>query len=168
MESRPLRVPFGAKNAPVWFHNAVSRMFEGIPNLESIFDDVAIGAKSTDELLATLKLFYTRCRENHVGLKAIKCLIGPEKLPYVGRLISSDKVEVDPSRLQPFLNAIAPYDKATLRSYLGSINWFIPFVPGLGVFAGSLYELMSKDTPFKWTTQHQQLFELIKNRISNP
>ena len=91
-----------------------------------------------------------------------------EKLPYVGRLISADKVEVDPSRLQPFLNAIAPYDKASLRSYLGSINWFIPFVPGLGVFAGSLYELMRKDTPFKWTAQHQQLFELIKNRISNP
>lgn len=32
---RPLRVPFGAKNAPIWFHNAVSRMFNDLPGVET-------------------------------------------------------------------------------------------------------------------------------------
>jgi len=159
---RPLRVPFGAQNAPIWFHNAVSRMFRDLPCVETVFDDCALGAPDFGTFVYRLVRFLDRCIDNKVKLKASKCKIGQLKLSYVGRLLTGYTIEIDPERLSPLLAAAAPYDKSTVRSCLGAVNWFLPFVPGLATIAAPLYHLTRRDQPFVWGTAGNSVFEKIK------
>jgi len=114
----PLRVPYGAKNAPRWFHNAVAEIVRGLEGTESVFDDVAIGAPSFELLVMRVAAFLRRIVDYNIKLKSKKAVIGGKTLRWVGRIIDGDTIQIDKSRLGGLLGAIAPYDRATLRSFL--------------------------------------------------
>jgi hypothetical protein len=54
-----------------------------------------------------------------VKLKPSKTVVGADKLRWLGRIMSGDKIEIDRDRIAPLLEAEAPYDVPTLRSYMG-------------------------------------------------
>jgi len=65
----PSSVPFGVKNAPVWFHGAIARIVSNVPGCESIFDDVCIGAATFDEFLVRLRRFFEVCVRTTLSLR---------------------------------------------------------------------------------------------------
>ena len=49
---------------------------------------------------------------------------------------------------------------------LGCLGIYRCYIKNLHVNSQPFYELIKDTTPFKWTDQHEELFEEIKNRIS--
>jgi len=138
----PLRVPYGVKNAPRWFHNAIAEIVRGLDGTESIFDDVAIGAPTFDLLVERVAAFLCRTIDHNIKLKAKKAVLGGNTLCWVGRIIDGDSIKIDKSRINGLLEAAAPYDHATLRSYLGSVNWLGVFIPCLADIIQPLTDLL--------------------------
>jgi len=101
----PKRVPFGVKNAPVWFHNGVARIAAGVPLCETIFDDACIGGYDLEEFTANLAAFLDTVIANNIKLKARKAHIGVTQVRFVGRIIDGDTVRIDTERCESLVHA---------------------------------------------------------------
>ena len=161
----PTRLPFGPTNAPAWFQRQMSTLLKDIPDARAFLDDCAIVGATFSEFKATLRHFFKVCQEAHLHLNVEKSMIGPQHLPFLGRLVGPTSLEIDPSRLDPLRNASPPSDKAALHSFLGLAQWFSPFVPCLATISSPLWELLKKNVPFSWNQCHEEAFERIKKAI---
>ena len=54
----------------------------------------------------------------------------------------------------------------SLQRYLGTINFLAKNVYGLQPILKALYKLLNKETEFKWTKEHQIVFEKMKQTIT--
>jgi len=160
----PLRVPYGVKNAPRWFRNAVADIVRDLDGTESVFDDVAIGAPTFDLLVERVSAFLHRMIDYNIKLKAKKAVLGGDTLCWVGRIIDGDTIQIDRSRISGLLDAVAPYDHATLRSFIGSVNWLGAFIPCLASIIQPMTDLLKHRT-FCWDQQCQSTFLAVKEAI---
>lgn len=60
-----------------------------------------------------------------------------------------------------------PQNQHDVRSFLGLANYYRKFVKGFSKVALPLNRLLTKHTPFKWTTECQDAFELLKEKLTN-
>lgn len=57
---------------------------------------------------------------------------------------------------------LTPTDKQGIRRFLGAINYLSKFCPQLSSVTQPLINLTREDTPFLWSTKHQQAFDEAK------
>lgn len=131
------------KNAPVWFHNAVARLFAGIAFCETIFDGACVGGRSFEEFYKGLVEFLDRCIINNVKLKASKTKLGLKEVRFVGHIINGNSIHIDPKRCNSFVEAEAPRTREELHSYLGSVNWLSSFIPHLATLIAPMWNLLN-------------------------
>ncbi|CAC5360188.1 Transposon Tf2-12 polyprotein,Transposon Tf2-11 polyprotein,Transposon Tf2-1 polyprotein,Transposon Tf2-7 polyprotein [Mytilus coruscus] len=60
-----------------------------------------------------------------------------------------------------------PNNQHDVRSFLGLCNYYRKFVKGYAKIASPLNRLLTKDTPFKWTTDCQNAFDTLKNALTS-
>ncbi|CAC5370262.1 unnamed protein product [Mytilus coruscus] len=60
-----------------------------------------------------------------------------------------------------------PNNQHDVRSFLGLCNYYRKFVKGYAKIASPLNRLLTKDTPFKWTTDCQNTFDTLKNALTS-
>jgi len=161
----PNRVLFGPTNAPQFFHRAIVQKLACIPEARSFIDDISIATATFPAFCDALRRFFDLCRKTRLRLNGPKCVIGPSRLPSLGRLVGPDSVEIDPSRLAPIRTAAPPRNKEVLASFLGLAQWFAMFVPGLAGMSAVLWNLAKPVTPFVWREEHQQAFSNIIRAI---
>jgi len=155
----PTRVLFGPTNAPPFFHRAIVQKLAPIPEAKSFIDDISIAAETFPAFCSALRRFLALCRASHMRLNDPKCITGPSQLPSLGRLVGPDSVALDPGRLAPIRNAAAPYDRATLVSFLGLVQWFASFLPGIATKTAPLWDLAKPTATFIWHEEHSRVFE---------
>ena len=54
-----------------------------------------------------------------------------------------------------------------LQRYLGTINFLAKYVYGMQPILQPFYNLLHKETDFKWTQEHQKVFEQMKKTITH-
>ena len=54
-----------------------------------------------------------------------------------------------------------------LQSYLGTINLLATYAYGMQQILQPLYNLLHKENEFKWTKEHQQIFEQMKRTMTH-
>ena len=54
-----------------------------------------------------------------------------------------------------------------LQRYLGTNNFFAKYVYGMQRILQPFYNLLHKETDFKWTPEHQKIFEQMKKTITH-
>ena len=59
----------------------------------------------------------------------------------------------------------APHDVHTVKSFLGSLNYYGRFLPQIREVRAPLDQLTQKDTKFEWTTECQNAFERAKDMV---
>jgi hypothetical protein len=109
-------------------------------------------------------------REASLFLKLEKCEFEKEQVEYLGLLLNKDTIEPDPSKVDGLKNWPTTLKSIKeVRSMLGILNYNRAFIPGFAAIAKPLTELLKKDTPFYWTTQHtkavEQLIEKVTSRL---
>ena len=64
-------------------------------------------------------------------------------------------------------NLPTPKNISELRSFFGSINQYVKFVPNLSTLSSPLRPLLNKKSLYKWDTSHSIAFEKLKTEIVN-
>lgn len=61
-----------------------------------------------------------------------------------------------------------PQNPKELHSFLGMVNYYDKFTPGLASKCAILNDLLHKDTKWNWSKQHSQAVKVIKTALTSP
>ncbi len=177
------RLPFGLINAPATYQRQMEQIFGDLHfKICMIYlDDLIVFAKSADEHLSRLRQVFQRVRESGLKLSPKKCNLLKDKVKYVGHIISSDGVAVDPAKVEKILNWPEPKDADELRKFLGFASYYRKFVPKFANIAKPLTDLLpptarkkrkGKTTvktakPWQWCSDQVSAFEQLKTRLTS-
>ncbi|XP_021823725.1 uncharacterized protein LOC110764972 [Prunus avium] len=116
-----LVMPFGLSNAPSTFQALMNDIFR--PYLRKFvlvfFDDILIYSTSVAEHLVHLTSVFDVLSKHRLHLKLSKCAFGQTTIHYLGHVLSSEGVAVDPSKIQCIVDWPQPKGLKSLRGFLG-------------------------------------------------
>ncbi|KAH7705812.1 gag-pol polyprotein, partial [Aphelenchoides avenae] len=153
------RLPFGVKSAPGIFQSVMDKMLAGIPLARGYLDDVIVGGSSLEEHIDALFQVFERFASYGFHLNLEKCELLVKEIHFLGRIVDANGIRPDPARVKAFKEMPAPHDVHTVKSYLGSLNYYGRFLPQIREVRAPLDKLTLKDTKFEWTPECQEAFE---------
>jgi hypothetical protein len=146
-------LPFGLCNAPTTFQRAVIGIFSDMINdsMEIFMDDFTPYGVSFEESLQNIEKVLNRCIQFHLSLRTKKCHMMMSEGVVLGRFISSQGIQVDPSKIQVIENLPIPKTQIDVRSFLGHARYYRRFINFFSKIASPLFVLLMKNVEFKWT-----------------
>src|SRR5690606_16982729 len=86
----------------------------------------------------------------------------------LGHVVSAAGISPDPDKLAAVQKFSTPASAKELQSFLGLCSYFRRFVHIFSSRVSSLRQLLSQNTPFVWTQQHETEFCDMKSALSSP
>ena len=87
-------------------------------------------------------------------------------MPYVGNLLTAERLKIDLRKLQVTQEMPEPRSKEDVKRFLGFVQYPSWYLPGLSSVDASLGELEKIDVLFHWDQPQQKSFEKIKELAS--
>ena len=74
-----------------------------------------------------------------------KCNFRKETITFLGEKLSQNGIEPDPDKIRAIENWETPYDKKSLQSFFGMLNFVGKFVPNMAARTPALRSLLRKE-----------------------
>ncbi|GJY60234.1 putative reverse transcriptase domain-containing protein [Tanacetum coccineum] len=114
-------MPFGLTNAPAVFMDLMNRVCK--PYLDKFvivfIDDILIYSKNKEEHGEHLKTILNLLRSEKLYAKFSKCDFWLDSVQFLGHVIDSSGVHVDPAKIEAIKNWAAPTTPTEVRQFLG-------------------------------------------------
>lgn len=160
------RLLFGLKTSSSVFTRALGNVIDKVPdlrpNLIVYLDDILVCSHSFDEHMRHLSKLFDVLYEEGIRLNRDKCQFVTPNVQFLGHDLSQITVKMAQETKQAIDVFKPPRNKKQLQSFLGLINWDRRFIPNLSDLTKNLEQLLKKDIKFKWTSQVESDFHLIK------
>jgi hypothetical protein len=135
-------------------------------SMEIFMDDFTPYGVSFQEALQNLEKVLKRCIQAHLSLSTEKCHMMMSEGIVLGHFISSQGIQVDPSKIQVIKNLPIPKTQTEVRSFLGHAGYYRRFINFFSKIASPLFVLLMKNVEFKWTNSCQEAFNTLKHQLS--
>ena len=143
-----LRLPFGISSAPSYFQEIMDQLIGDLGGVASYMDDILVSGSNAAEHLHNLCALLQRLQDKGLRCRKEKCLFAQPSIEYLGYTLSSKGVakgrKADAVRMMP-----PPDNVSSLRSFLGSIQFYSKFLPNLATVTDPLYRLTKKRVHLK-------------------
>ena len=119
-------VSFGLTNAPAYFMNMMNKVFmEELDKFVVVFiDDILIYSKTTEEHAEHLRIVLEKLRQNQLYAKFSKCEFWLEKVAFLGHVLTTEGVAVDPTKIEAVIEWQQPKNVTDIRSFLGLARYY--------------------------------------------
>ena len=126
-------LPFGLANAPATFQQLMNDILR--PYLDQFvivyLDDICIYSKTKEEHLEHLDKVLTILEQHRLFVGLDKCSFGVQEMEFLGHVVGTDGVKVDPKKVQAVKDWPTPKDVKEVRSFLGLTGYFRRFIRGV-------------------------------------
>ncbi|XP_045541460.1 uncharacterized protein K02A2.6-like [Papilio machaon] len=161
------RLVFGLSSAPAIFQRAMETVLAGLDGVLCLLDDILITGCNREEHLTRLNSVLQRLEEAGLTLQKEKCEFFKDEINYLGYVINKNGLKKSPDKIKAIIDAPRPRNVSQLQSFLGLANYYRNFVPGASMMLSPLYELLKKNTKWKWTKIHSDAFLAIKKCLAS-
>ena len=161
------RLPFGLSSAPAVFQKIVEKVIQGIPGTANYLDDIIVTGATEKEHLNNLQITLGKLKESGFRLRMDKCKFFQDTVEYLGHVIDSQGIHSHPAKIDAITNMPYPTNIAELRSFLGMVNYYDRFTPGLATKCAILNDLLHKESTWCWTAEHSQAVDAIKEALTS-
>ena len=160
-------MPFGLTNAPAVFMDLMHRICK--PYLDKFvivfIDDILIYSKSKEEHEEHLRLILELLKQEKLYAKFSKCEFWIPKVQFLGHVIDSEGVHVDPAKIESIKDWAAPTTPSEVRQFLGLAGYYRRFIEGFSKIAKSLTKLTQKNVKYEWGEKEEEAFQLLKEKL---
>ena len=162
-----LVMPFGLTNAPAAFQRLVNEILQEYIDIFVIvyLDDILIYSNNEAEHIDHVIKVLQRLRENFLYAKLEKCEFHVTSVQYLGFIISPAGISMDPKKVSTITEWPQPSNIKAVRGFLGFANFYRRFIFNYSVIAVPLFNMLKKDTAFRWTDACKSSFDNLKGRF---
>ena len=119
-----------------------------------------------------MKILLKRLQELGLVINSGKCTFGASQINFLGYVVDSQGVRPDPGRVEAILKCPPPATVKNLRQFLGSVNFYMRFIPGAAKIQHPLNIQLcgpkkKNNRPIEWTTDLEHAFEELKNALAD-
>lgn len=161
------RLPFGLHNAPATWQRFIDRVIGADldPYVFAYLDDIIIVAPTFEKHLEILEEVLKRVHGAGLTLNRDKCQFCRKELKYLGYVVNSLGLHVDPDKIQSILDIPTPKTVKEVRRLIGISSWYRRFVQGYSSLISPLTQLLRKNKPFMWSTECEKAWMELKQRL---
>ncbi|GKE23146.1 putative reverse transcriptase domain-containing protein [Tanacetum coccineum] len=160
-------MPFGLTNALAVFMDLMNRVCK--PYLDKFvivfIDDILIYSKSKEEHEEHLKIILGLLKKEQLYAKFSKCDFWLDYVQFLGHVIDSKGVHVDPSKIEAIKNWAAPTTPTKVRQFLGLAGYYRRFIEGFSLISKPLTKLTQKSKKYEWGEEEEEAFQMLKQKL---
>nr|GEV47040.1 putative reverse transcriptase domain-containing protein [Tanacetum cinerariifolium] len=114
-----------------------------------------------------LKAILELLKKEKLYAKFSKCEFWIPKVQFLGHVIDSRGIHVDPAKIESIKNWASPSPKTPteIRQFLGLAGYYLRFIEGFSKIAKSMTKLTQKGIKFDWGEKEENAFQLIKQKL---
>jgi transposase InsO family protein len=161
-------LPFGLTNGPATYQRYMNDvLFDYLDDFCTAYlDDILI--YSDDPLTHHEHVNKVLQRLRDAGLQADirKCEFSVTRTKYLGFIISTDGIEVDPEKTAIINHWAEPTTVKGIQSFLGFCNFYRRFIRDYGLLSKPLSRLTKDHVPFQFNSDCRKAFEELKRRLT--
>jgi hypothetical protein len=164
-----LVMPFGLTNAPSTFMRLMNEILKDfIGKFVVVYlDDILIFSRTKEEHLRHLTLVMRRLQQEKLLINLKKTSFMKTKLIYLGFVISSNELKMDPEKLKAIKEWSSPRSMFEVRSFHGLASFYRKFIRDFnGICAPMMDTIKKKQKYFKWTEEAERSFNTLKKKIT--
>ncbi|GJR47130.1 putative reverse transcriptase domain-containing protein [Tanacetum coccineum] len=160
-------MPLGLTNAPAVFMDLMNRVCK--PYLDKFvivfIDDILIYSKNKEEHGKHLKTILNLLRSEKLYAKFSKCDFWLDSVQFLGHVIDSSGVHVDPAKIEAIKNWAAPTTPTEVRQFLGLAGYYRRFIKEFSLISKPLTKLTQKNKPYVWGDDEEEAFQTLKLKL---
>ena len=134
---------FGLTNTPTYFMNLMNKVF-----MDELDKFVVVFTDNIQEHKQYLRVVLEKLRVHKLYAKFSKCEFWLEKVAFLGHILTTEGVVVDPEKVETVSNWQQPTNVSEIRSFLGLAGYYQRFIEGFSKIARPMTELLKKDKKF--------------------
>ncbi|XP_019170457.1 PREDICTED: uncharacterized protein LOC109166028 [Ipomoea nil] len=161
-------MPFGLTNAPAVFMDLMNRVFK--PHLDDFvivfIDHILVYSRDEEEHVGHLRTVLQILREKQLYAKLSKCEFWKDSVAFLGHVIDSRGISVDPDKIRAVKEWTVPTTVAEVRSFFGLAVYYRRFVLDFAKVAQPLTKLLWKEVSFIWDQACELAFWELKERLT--
>ncbi|GJU53081.1 putative reverse transcriptase domain-containing protein [Tanacetum coccineum] len=139
-------MPFGLTNAPAVFMDLMNRVYK--PYLDKFvivfIEDILIYSKNKEEHAEHLKLILELLKKEQLYAKFSKCEFWIPKVQFLGHVIDSQGIHVDPAKIESVKDWASPKSATEIRQFLGLAGYYQRFIEGFSKITKLMTKLTQK------------------------
>ncbi len=162
------RMPFGLKNAPAVFQQAVEKVLRKHGKISvNYIDDILIFSDDWESHIKALELVLTALQDAGFTAKFSKCSFGRKYVTYLGHMIGSGKLAVPENRVSAMADFKRPATRKQLKAFLGSVGYYREFVQGFAKISSVLTPHTSPAAPrvLVWGQRMEEAFKSLRESL---
>jgi hypothetical protein len=168
---RPLFLPEGVPQGSGLLQEIMMEIFSEFEEWTIvIFDNLLVLATDYDDMYVKVEKILTRAVERNLVFKMKKTWLGVSEVTFFGYICSEHTYRLSEERLKGITEMQMPTSKKSVKRFLGSAGFFIPFVPNYSSIVAPLHD-MSKDSfnwdPKTWKQDYVKVFEDFKDALKS-
>jgi hypothetical protein len=160
-------VPFGLSNAPSAFQHFINNVLhEHLDEFCSAYiDDILIYSDDLESHQKHVRWVLEATRKVGLQLDIKKCEFHVSEVTYLGLIVSTEGIRMDPRKVEAVLNWETPRNLKDIQAFIGFANFYRRFVRGFSAAAAPLLRLSRKGVPFTWSRECETAFQDLKHRF---
>jgi hypothetical protein len=160
-------LPFGLCNGPATFQRYMNDIL--IDYLDDFciayLDDILIYSEDPLQHEEQVHKVLKRLREAGLQADIRKCEFGVQRTKYLGYILTTKGLEIDPDKVEPLRNWVRPTTVTGVKSYLGFCGFYRQFIRNFGQIAKPLTMITRPSEPFVWTDACTKAFESLRSQL---
>ena len=162
-----LRMPFGLRNSAQTFQRMMDRIFGSLPYCFVYLDDILVASHSPADHLVHLRAVLELLAANGLIINPSKCVFGQSSVEYLGHLVSAEGMVPLRRHVQALQDLPPPQDVPQLQRFLGLVNFYRRFIPGLaGILQPLTDALVGSPKSLVWSPALDASFLAAKSALA--
>nr|GEZ42640.1 putative reverse transcriptase domain-containing protein [Tanacetum cinerariifolium] len=128
-------------------------------------DDILIYSRTKEEHADHLRIILELLKKEKLYAKFSKCDLWVRIVQFLGHVINSRGIHVDPAKIEAAKNWESPTIPIEVRQLLGLSGYYRRFIKGFFKIAKFLTELTQKNKKYIWGENQESAFQLLKQKL---
>ena len=164
-------MPFGLCNAPGTFQSYINETLREYLDVfaSAYLDDVLIYSNTREEHTVHVRKVLDKLREAGLFLDIDKCEFYVTEVKYLGLIITTEGVKMDPEKVKSILEWPAPKNLKDVQAFLGFANFYRKFIAGYSRLVHPLTAITrasEKGFIFPWSPDGPEEKAFLKLKIA--